>query len=140
MKTGDIVAVLTYARVNKVRSDGSVSVQDLDRGIELNFAGKEFLDTVVSANDYSTEEEVSRTKLVEILQSVGDKPFTVTFEKVDGTSRTLVGRYTGSETVFGRSNVVDLELDPRVHRLRQVDHRSITSLIFDGVKYTLKGK
>lgn len=138
MKKGTVLALLKYARVKEVLSDGTVFVEDLDDGLEFGLRGKDLLGSVFSADAVEQEKEVSRTKLVQVLTEAGDKPFTVTFVKSDGSERTLVGRYAGTETIFGRSNVIDLEIPADQHRLRQVDHRTITSIIFDGVRYTLK--
>lgn len=142
MKSGDTIAVLTYAKVVDVKKtrngEPHVVVEDLNNGGQLNFAGQDFLDTVFSANDFEEEEDVSKTELAQILQRVGDKPFTVNFDKQDGENRTLVGRLLNANNVFGRSDVIDLTKDPDEHRMRQVDHRTLHWLIFDGTKYSVK--
>ena len=142
MKVGDTVAVITYAKVKDVKTDRRgrpvLDVEDIDRGGTLSFAGQEFINTLFSADEFEDEEKLSRTDLALKLQSTGDKPFTVNFDKKDGSNRTLVGRLAGTENIFGRSDVVDLTKPADSHRIRQVDHRTLQWLIFDGVKYSLK--
>lgn len=59
-----------------------------------------------------------------------------------GEERILTGYLINTETGFGRSTVIDLNIAKKEgdydNRLRQVDHRSINWLINNGVKYTLK--
>ena len=55
-----------------------------------------------------------------------------------GEVRTLVGYVRNTEHVMGRSNVVDLGIPFSQHRERQVDHRTLESLILKRVKYILK--
>lgn len=55
-----------------------------------------------------------------------------------GEPRTLVGYLVHTEPKMGRSQVVDLEKPVGSHRLRLVDHRTITSLVLRNKKYTLK--
>ena len=135
MKKGDIVRLVHYARVEKVSDADYVEIKDLDRGIEFNVVGKPLVDSLDSADDYSTESIVSRSKIVELFEGAGDNVFTVEFIKADGTLRTLRGRMIERETGFGRSQVADLDL-PNPYNLRQVDHRTLNVLILDGVKYT----
>lgn len=54
-----------------------------------------------------------------------------------GEERVLVGYLLKTETGFGRSTVIDLKA-PKEHRIRQVDHRTIKSLIHQGVLYKVK--
>lgn len=55
-----------------------------------------------------------------------------------GTERTLVGYLASTEPKMGRSTVVDLLISPDQHQLRLVDHRTITELILQNVRYILK--
>jgi len=56
-----------------------------------------------------------------------------------GEMRTLTGYLRNTEHTMGRSNVIDLDVDPSQHRERQVDHRTVEELILKRVKYVLKG-
>ena len=42
------------------------------------------------------------------------------------------------ENSLGRSLVIDLKADGEANKFRQIDHRSIQSIIFKNVKYVLK--
>jgi hypothetical protein len=60
-----------------------------------------------------------------------------------GEERTLIGYLVKTENGFGRSEVIDLEIErdwskEYDNRLRQVDHRTINWLIFKNVKYVVK--
>lgn len=62
-----------------------------------------------------------------------------------GEERTLIGYLVSNETGFGRSMVIDLELERGNNpdwdaRIRQVDHRTLNWLIFKRVKYVVKKK
>lgn len=64
-------------------------------------------------------------------------------EAFKGEERTLTGYLVQTETGFGRSTVIDLEVERDTtkdydNRLRQVDHRSLNWLIYKNVKYVVK--
>lgn len=84
--------------------------------------------------------ELPLTGLCEKLHSVGDKVFEATFTKKDGSERVMVAYHLGSDTWLGRSNVMELVLDKGkfIARKRQIDHRTLTSVVFGGVQYKLK--
>lgn len=85
--------------------------------------------------------ELPLTGLCEKLHSVGDKVFEATFTKKDGSKRVMVAYHLGSDTWLGRSNVMELVLDNDgkfIARKRQIDHRTLTSVVFGGVEYKLK--
>jgi len=110
---------------------------DLSDGTEFEISGDAFLDTFISANRSDKEELKTKTELAELLVNAGWKPFTVTFEKADGSLRTLVGKLVKPEPLLGRSLVTDFNVDDD-DRFRFVDHRTIQSLVMDGVRYILK--
>jgi hypothetical protein len=58
-------------------------------------------------------------------------------ELLVGESRILTGYILKADEARGRAMVADLEL-PGGDRIRQVDFRTITSLIVEGVKYEVK--
>lgn len=59
-------------------------------------------------------------------------------EIMRGEKRTLVGYLLEMEPKMGRSQVIDLDIPISEHRERQVDHRSIVSIIIRNVKYIVK--
>jgi len=58
---------------------------------------------------------------------------------IDGEQVTLIGHLLSCDQHMGRSLVIDLEA-PIANRFRQVDHRTIQSIIFKNVKYNLNKK
>jgi hypothetical protein len=84
----------------------------------------EVLDTHLQASAYNGEG--TPTKRRKILK-----------DAMKGMPRKLIGRMKQLENGMGRSEVYDLELPPK-NNVRQVDHRTIKSLILMGVKYTVK--
>lgn len=74
---------------------------------------------------------MSKSDLLDLMTNAGPLPFTVEFTKQDGTKRTLRGAFLGLEPHFGRSIVSDLD----VGETRQVDNRTIESLIINNIKY-----
>ncbi len=138
IKTGDRMSMTYYLRVNGVnKTEGSIDVTD-QNGNNFTIRGKSLIEnTINSAGQYTTTEKISRTEMVDKLESAGDSVFTVNFDKQDGTNRTLVGHLISAEPKMGRSNVVDLEVVTG-HNTRQVDHRTLQYLVLKGIKYTVK--
>ena len=131
---------------------------------------KELLETMYSAQHYDREIAVSMTGLAELLHSVQDIIFTVSFKKrpteanavqllqnagknwfkddkqmaamaksvVEGENCVMTCHMVEVENNLGRSLVIDLKADSEANRFRQIDHRSIQSIIFKNVKYVLK--
>ena len=79
------------------------------------------------------------TQLAEELIASKGVPFTVEFIKKEGDTRKLRGRFKRTEPLMGRSHVDDLDL-AESYKERQVDHRSILSLIKNNTKFVLKKK
>jgi hypothetical protein len=145
-KTGDIVRLVHYGIVKDTSvKDGEdvIEVEDLERGFEFSIVGTKLTDTVDSSNAYATDKKVNRTELVKVFSEVGDNVFTVMFKKQDGSSRTLRGYVINTENGMGRSDVVDLDIAFKDNhsgydnRRRQVDHRTMESLIVGGIHYYL---
>lgn len=57
----------------------------------------------------------------------------------EGETCTLIGHFIENDYFMGRTLVIDLEA-PIYNRFRQVDHRTIQSIILRNVKYTLGRK
>jgi hypothetical protein len=138
VQRGDIMALINFVRVTQ-RKPGSrtIMVQSVENGMEFEVEGNEIIEQMFSADRYTREEKKTKTELAEILLASNNVPFTVVFDKVDGTERTLRGRLQSAEPLLGRSNVIDLDVTSGIP-LRQVDHRTLKSIIVGGVKYTLK--
>jgi hypothetical protein len=142
VKAGHLMAFLYYAKVLKVDAEHfgnpRVHVEGLV-GAPKDFYvhGKELIESAFSADQYSAEEKVTKTRAAEILSTAYNRPFTVCFEKQDGKERVLRGRLIEPEPLLGRSHVEDLDV-VEGHKLRLVDHRTIHYIIVDCVKYVVK--
>lgn len=135
IKTGEYISTTMYLQVVKKTKDG-VMVKN-SQGQEFEVRGTNLLETTFkSAAQFETTKKVTRTELAETLVNLGDQVFTVNFDKQTGENRTLVGYKVSTENLMGRVNVVDLEATG--HNLRQVDLRTIKSLIVNNVKYVVK--
>lgn len=139
LHVGSIIAIVTFGVVQDLnRFQPSLEVSDLDTKNDFQVTGKPLIENILSADSFVRTEEVSRTKLAQTLISSINKPFTVEFVKADGSVRRLVGRLIKPEPLLGRSMVEDLEKPSTENRIGQVDHRTITLLIVDNVRYVLK--
>ena len=135
--------MVQYLEVTDTYGTAKIHVDDLNRGIEdITISGEKLVRSLDSADEFETTEKVSKTELAAIFGEVKDNVFTVNFEKQDGSPRTLRGYMVTRETGMGRSQVVDLDIKRGEgdydNRLRQVDHRTLQSLIVGGVKYIKK--
>lgn len=133
----EIVAFTKYAKV--LEDDGdTILAMDLDSEKKFKIKGNSIRSSFKSSDSFTNSYNMSRTDIVQKLINAGDTPFTVVFVKKDGKTRTLRGRLCkGSETIDGRSQVEDLD-KKQSDRIRQVDHRTIKSLIIDGARYIAK--
>lgn len=118
---------------------------------------------------YNEVVRVTRTEMVSVLENVGDRVFTVTFNKkldnkivkeklkkidlrrmsnkaymtdlaetiLTGEESTMTGHLIKSETIMGRSAIIDLNADKQP-AYRQVDHRTLKEIITDNKRYVLK--
>lgn len=139
-KVGEVLSSTMYLTVKAISTQtDSIEVEDID-GKRFTIRGSQLIEkSMTSASQYDKEEKVNRTAMAAILSSAGDAVFTVVFEKLDKTERELTGRLVDSENLMGRANVDDLvTTDLARGRRRQVDFRTLKSLILKGTKYTLK--
>ena len=139
VKKGDLMAFTYYVKIKESTQGGeTLLVEDVDNGLnEIRVQGKELVVGSYSADQYTEEEKVTKTRAAEILIHSVNRPFTVSFLKADETERILRGRLVAPEPLLGRSMVEDLDTTDK-HRLRQVDHRTINWIIVEGVKYVVK--
>lgn len=100
------------------------------------------LKTVIySADRFDRSEESTTTEMAKKLSSLEKFiPFTVEYAKKDGSIRRLRGRVVSTDFMhLGRTLVEDFDLTEDVKRFRQIDNRSIKTLVVDGVRYAVKG-
>ena len=155
---GHIMSITHYVRVREIElkqgqwvngraGRDQMGVTGLDKGTkDFDVFGRTLMEGMISADYFAEERVMSRTDVCEqLVHKSGKDPFTVVFDKEDGTERTLRGRFVSEDRFFGRSNVIDLDipLDPNPkwdNRMRQVTHLNVKSLILRGIKYVVKGK
>ena len=130
---GDVIAITHFVRVKHLNHKYKLGVEDLDRNMNFVIEGRELVESCMSSSNYSTSEKVTKTRLAEILVSSHNKPFTVHFNKDDGSERILVGRLVKPEPLMGRSYVNDLEKNDG--QMRLVNHRGLNWIIVDNIKY-----
>lgn len=140
--TNHLMAFVNYVKVKQVLSGGDeLIVSDLDHNRrEIKISGKDLIKNSLSADQFTDTEKVTKTEAAEIMISLHNRPFTVSFNKADKSERILRGRLIKHEALLGRSMVEDLDepLDSPKGRVRQVDHREINFLVVEGVKYLVK--
>lgn len=133
IKNGDVVQ-LVYNVVVKDVQGNTIHVTDCEKNIDFCIIGQTLRDSLRSADSHENREKLTKTEIVERLLSTHGGVFTVEFDKQDGTKRKLRGYLAKAEPLLGRSYCVDLDV-PESTKLRLVDHRTIHSLVFDGVYY-----
>lgn len=167
IKKGNILSRTSYM---EVLNTNSVETEVTNGSKRWNISNDILINESKSATWYNEEKFLSRSSICEILENTNGAVFSVTFNKqvtdeefntalqyhkqgqysskelLDvvkyGKERTLIGYLVDTKQEFGRYKVVDLELQFKgeSHNLRQVDSKTITQLIFNGVKYKIKGK
>ena len=142
VKKNDLLAITYYVKVENCMMQGErLSVRDVvgdTGGIEVN--GKSLIVNALSADQFQETVKITKTQAAQLLIESTNRPFTVVFEKQDGQERTLRGRLISHEALLGRSMCEDLDLplNEKGGRVRLVDHRTLKSLIVDGVRYEVK--
>jgi len=133
---GNIISLTKYAKVLS-NSGSTLSCVDLHDGGKFEIHGQSLQETCLSADKFEETQRMGKIELAEVLVKSYGKVFTVVFSKADGSERTLRGRLLSSEGLLGRSSVEDLDIAGD-NKLRQVDHRTLKSIVVDGIKHTLK--
>lgn len=131
-KKNDIVSITKYFTVSDA-SNSKVLAKDMENGEMVEIKGVQLVESLNSADYFSSSQKKTKTELAEILINAGVKPFTVVYEKQNGERRVMRARFLSTEPLLGRSIVSDLDDDGQI---KQVDHRTIESIILDKVKYT----
>jgi hypothetical protein len=138
MKPNDIIAFTRFCKIQAVETDGkTVLVRDLDTGADFGFRGTVLQDMMSSADKFEETVKMCLTDVAKMLCTTYNTPFTVAYETKHGKKRTLRGRLLSSDSYQGRCTVEDLDA-PADDRIRQVDNRTIESLIINNVKYVVK--
>lgn len=144
IKAGDLMAYIQWVKVTKaprnVRKSRTMTVDEVgSKDGKFEIIGTGLIEQGESADYYGSEKTVTMTEAAEMLVSAHNRPFTVVFDRANGTERTLRGRLRHAEPLLGRSSVDDLDVESG-SPIRLVDHRTIKSLILGGVKYNVKKK
>ena len=79
LKTGDRLSRVSYMEIVS-KSGNSFRVKN-EEGMTWTIAGSILQNEAYAADQYTEEQEVSRTEMVEALESAGDSVFTVVFDK-----------------------------------------------------------
>jgi len=132
----EYIAITLYAEVDS-RSKNLINAVNIYTGDSFSISGENLVNKTVSSDLFHKVEKVTRTRMVELLLGAGDKPFTVVFDKKEGEERKLRGKLIMPEPLMGRSMAEDFDIKEG-NKLRQIDHRTLKSLILNGVFYELK--
>lgn len=132
----ELLSFIMYALAKKYQRPyrlKCVSADKLERDFGID--GTYLVERVSSADLFSKTVKVNRTEMARFLMESAGRPFTVEFIKVNGDTRILRGTFLSSEPLLGRSMVIDYDDN---NGIKQVDHRTLKSLILNDVKYKLK--
>lgn len=145
VKAGDIVKIEYWTKVigtgTTSKGDHILKVQDMyDPTNRFAVEGKDLIDTCVSADQFAKEEELTMTDLAKkFVYDCNKVPFCAGFFKDNGEFRIARGkRYEDDEHLLGMSKYDDYDVQED-YRTRQINHRTIQFLIFENVRYVLKG-
>ena len=165
IQVGQWLSATSYYKVREITDKESVKVAETrDSQTDITMA-RDILETEMNSGlAFEKEEKVSRTDLVEKLIGAGESAFTIHFNKkvdaehiknvlssagaepdlaqiskdvITGQEVQMTCHFTKTENQLGRSLVMDLNA-PHGKNFRQIDHRTVNSLILKNVKYTVK--
>lgn len=133
----EIISFTVYATVDEKYDDGVVC-NDIYTGTRYTIFGPTHYN-FKSADIFSRIENSNKTELAKKILNAGTDVFTVEFVKQNGENRTIRGRLVSDDSLMGRALVEDLDIPlSTVSNIRQVDLRTLKSLIIRGVKYVVK--
>ena len=123
------------------------SAQHYEREINLNMTGLaellQFVQDIVFTVNF--KKQATEAKALNALLSANKNTFKDSKQLsalakmiVSGEDCAMTCHMVEVENNLGRSLVIDLKADCKDNRFRQVDHRSIESIVFKNVKYVLK--
>lgn len=166
LKPGDRLSEVQYYQVQKIKGDQVQLTNELGENIVVD---RKYSETcLVSANQFTSTEKITKTAIAEKFLSSLNTVFTVNFTKqlteesiietlrtargtdkeiakkiLAGEERTLVGRLQSSElNDLGYASVIDMEVEKAEsgfdRRLRNINPRNINWMIVNNVKYQVK--
>ena len=134
--SGDVMAFINWVEVvNTDPKNGEIRVKDLDSKQEFLVRGQQLIESGLSADRFTSEKSVTKTEAAEIFITNKNTPMTVVFIKANGQLRTMRCKWLHQETLMGRSMVFEFGQGGGV---KQIDHRTIQSIIVGDVRYTVK--
>ena len=123
------------------------SAQHYAREVNMNMTGLAELLQSVQDVIFTIEfkRQPTEQSAFDIIQNAGNNWFkdakkmsAMAKSVVEGSDCVLTCHMVEVENNLGRSLVIDLKADSQANRFRQIDHRTIESIIFKNVKYVLK--
>ena len=136
INVGDTVQLIYNCQVVG-HADGHLQVIDKERGLTFDIRGNSLIDSLNNADYYERSEELTKTEIAQKLTETHGQIFTVKFTKQGGQDRLLKGYLAKIEPLLGRCYCVDLYAEGAT-KLRLVDNRTISELIFNGIRYFTK--
>lgn len=137
LKEKEMISFTQYLKVVKInKKEESITVEDRN-GNPIHIGGKDLIESMYSNSQYNETQKVGKHELAGVLQTAGDKIFTICFTKSDKTERILTGHFLGIEPNLGRTKVLDLNIDPKdpTKGIRLVDNREIKWVVIDDTRY-----
>ena len=139
LEVGEHISTTVYYTV-VTKMDGKTTVKDSETGDTLVVSNAILERESYSALQHTSAKDVTRTDAVHVLQNAGDTVFKCIFTKKDGSKRVMIARRIPGipgDTCFGRTECFEIKEDGTTQR-RQIDHRTLESILWKGVLYTVK--
>jgi hypothetical protein len=140
LRKGERVSLTQYLEVVSTNPNTETIEALMQDGTPITIRGKELVETMASNSQYEETRKVGKHDLASVLQRAGDKVFTVCYLKADKSERILTGYFVSAEPNLGRTQVIDLEVDPKdkTKGFRLIDNREVKWIVLNNVKYTSK--
>jgi hypothetical protein len=140
LRRGERVSLTQYLEVVSTNPNTETIEALMQDGTPITIRGKELVETMASNSQYEETRKVGKHDLASVLQRAGDKVFTVCYLKADKSERILTGYFVSAEPNLGRTQVIDLEVDPKdkTKGFRLIDNREVKWIVLNNVKYTSK--
>jgi len=137
LQEGEKLSFTQYLTIVSIdKKDGSIIAAN-PAGGNIKFSGVDMIESMFSNSQYEKTVKAGKHELATVLQTAGDKVFTVCFTKADKSERVLTGHFVNSEPNLGRTQVIDLNVAPddKTKGLRLVDNREIKWVVLNGTRY-----